>query len=66
MQKTISKKTEKELTAVARNLGVSREEALTKAVSFFREQIEGVSLREELLAWDAVSGEDFAAFEKRP
>lgn len=63
--KTISKKAERELAAVAKKLGVPKENALSKAVSFFRKHLAADTLQKELLAWDAASAADFAAFEKK-
>jgi hypothetical protein len=63
--KTISKKAEKDLEAVAKRLGVPKENALSRAVSFYRRHLATDTLRKELLAWDEVSTADFAAFEKK-
>ena len=56
---------EKELARAAKDMGVSKVEALRKAVSFYRKQRVATSLREELLLWDRVSTEDFSSFERK-
>lgn len=62
---TISPATEKEISAVAKKLGISSKRALRRAVTSFRRSVDSQSLRGELLAWDAASAADFAQFEKR-
>lgn len=63
--KTISKKAEKDLADVARRLGVPKQNALSRAVSFYRRHLATDTLRKELLAWDAASAADFVTFEKK-
>ncbi len=62
--KTLSEKVNKELANVARDMGVSKETALRKALLFYRKHQPGPSLRDELLLWDRASTEDFAGFEQ--
>lgn len=63
--KTLSKKAEMELTRAAKNLGISEEKVLEEAVLSYRARIDSSDLRSELIAWDAASAVDFAAFEKK-
>ena len=63
--KTLSKKVEKELADVVRNLGISEEEALQEAVSSYRVRVDSTDFRSELIAWDAASAADFLSFEKK-
>lgn len=62
---TISPAIEKEISAVAKKLGISRDRVLRRAVASFHRHVDSQSLRDELLAWDAASAADFAAFEKK-
>ncbi len=62
--KTLSEKANEELANVARDMGVSKEVALRKALLFYREHQPASSLRDELLLWDKASTEDFARFEQ--
>lgn len=63
--KILSKKVEKKLASVAKDLGISRGEALHEAVRLYRAHVDSSDLRRELIAWDAASAADFAAFEKK-
>lgn len=62
--KTLSKKVERKLASVARDLGISREEALQEVVLAYRARLDSTDLRAEWIAWDAASATDFSTFEK--
>ena len=63
--KTIPKKLNKELADAAKDMGVSKEEALRDALLLYRKRSTASPLRDELLLWDRASEEDFTRFEKK-
>ena len=61
---TLPKKLQKTVKGVARNLGVTEGDLLTKAVLFYLATVQkDTELRNEMRMWEEASLEDFASFE---
>lgn len=62
---TLPTKLRKTVKGAARNLGVSENDLVTKAVLFYLAAVKKhVDLRDELNMWETASIEDLTAFEK--
>jgi hypothetical protein len=62
---TLSTKLRKTVKGAARNLGVSENDLVTKAVLFYLAAVKkNVHLRDELRMWETASIEDLTSFEK--
>ena len=63
---TISRKIEKELKITSRQLGLSKEDFLTRAVLYYLQALEvEIELKKELENWEKASSQDLIKFEKK-
>jgi len=62
---TISKKIEKELKSVSRDIGLSKEDLLTNAILYYFQILEKrLELKKELETWEKISDIDLVKFEQ--